>query len=451
MWGVILGLFAACGCMAEPSSHLEEFAASPSRFLISRVAAGKPVTFCVQMPQEEWPRVTKNDFLLHLRAALYEWTQGVSLRIRAAGRAKEFADILPLLENARFKELPSCNLSAHPGQERFFADASSGPEADLTVIASPRYCTDVFRSCNAFFVNDFYTASPFICMGETYPSLLEEAEYSVKSICGDPQDERLLLSAKEILRRAADGKASLSARNDLWRLNECFSYESAALYAVLVHELGHAFGAADEYTAANNDPLYSSVEPQPGIMKYQYDSFGCSETDTVVTLLDRALGRKRTFVSFCQNGVTFKNGVQTVRQITPAKVIVKPGRTVLLSLTPQSADSQTMQAEVWETNFSADTLAVFNAMGWSADASGAEIYCGGLQKSAAVRTGEWECIYSRPGAFYGARVRYDSAGRLRRAESKHISGAYMRERFARMKDIPEQKISRIKKELKKSL
>lgn len=451
MWSVIIGIFTACGCVAAPSSHLEDFAVTPAQFLISRVADGKPVTFCVQMPEKEWLFVTKDDFMLHLRAALYEWTQGTAQRIREAGRAKEFADVLPLLEKARFQELPSCNLSAHPGQERFFTDASSGPTADLTVIASPRYCTGVFHKCNAFFVNDFYTASPFICLGETYPSLLEKADYPVTSICRDPQDERLLLSAKEILQQAADGKGSLSTRNDLWRLNRCFSYDGAALYAILVHELGHAFGAADEYTAVNNDPLYSSIEPQQGIMKYQYDSFGCSEVDTVVTLLDRALHRKRTFVSFCQNGVTFKNGVQTVQQTTPAKVIIKPGRTVLLSLTPQSPDKQTMQAEVWENIFSADTLAVFNVLGWSSDVPGAEVYCGGLQKSAGVRIGEWECIYSRPGAFYGARVRYDAAGKLLHAAPKRVFDAYIRERFARMKSIPERKISRIQKELKKSL
>lgn len=437
------------GAFAAPSSQLEDFSVSPGRFLISRVAAGKPVTFCVYMPEKEWLFVTPEDFSLHVRAAFYEWTQGTAQSIRAAGRAQEFADVLPLLDNARFEQLPSCNLSTDA--KELFKNNSSGTAADISVIASPHYCAGRFHKSNAFFLDDLPEEAPFICFGDFYPSLLEPVDYSVTSMCREEQDKEILAGARELLQTAAGGNLSAQARRDLWRLNRCYSYEKGALFAVLVHELGHAFGAADEYTAVNADPLYSSVEPQEGVMQRLYDSFGCSETDTVIKLLDQSLGRRRTFASFCQNGVSFENGVQTVLQTTPAKAVLQPGRTVLLSLTAQSAASQTLLAEIWEKEFSEETLAVLRALGWEEEASGAEVYCGGAQKNTGERTGEWECFLARAESFLAARIIYDASGRLQQAAVKKADQKYVRQRFERMKRVPEQKISRLKNELKKSL
>lgn len=440
-----------CACaFAAPSSQLEGVSASPARFLMSRVAAGKPITFCVHIPEQEWPSVPREDFELQTGAALYEWTQGTAQQIRQSGRAGEFSDILPLLDKARFERLPGCNLTEHPEAARFFPANSSVPAADISIIASPDYCGEISHRLNAFFVDEFYHASPFICFGARYSSLLEPVDYSVKSICREPADQAILSNAKTILQTAAKGNASAKTRRDLWRLNRCYSYEKGALFGILVHELGHAFGAADEYTAENNDPLYSSAEPQDGIMRGEYDKFGCSETDTAVLLLDRFLHRKRTFASFCQNGITFKNGVQTVLHTTPVKAVLQPGRTVLLSLTADSPARQTLLAEVWEREFSEDTRAVLLALGENAETDGAEVYCAGRQKSGGSRTGVWEYIFSRGGVFSGVQVRYDASGHIRRASLKKVSAAYARERFERMKNVPEQKISRIVNNLKKS-
>lgn len=435
---------------AAPSGHLPEVTAQPSRFLIDRVAKGAPASFCVYMPAKEW-FLSKADFSLHVRAALNEWTKGTAQRIRAAGRAKEFKDILPLLEKARFQELPACNLSKHPKAEEFFKDASSGPHADIAIIASPRYCAEGLYKFTSFFMLNFRSASPFIGIADTLPSLVDDVSYGVRSVCRTPQDLQTVLNAAAVLNRAAEGSATWKDRQDLWKINRCFSYDGPTLYTTLVHELGHAFGLADEYGGGNADPLFSSVETQDGIMKYAYDVPGCSETDAVITLLDRALNKKRTFTSFCQNGVVFKNGVQQVQYITPTQLILQPEKTVLLSLTSKSAKEQTLLAEIVEKNFSAPTLEVFQFAGVTPPPSSGQVYSGGRQKNDGTRVGVWEFIFSREGETRAWRVKYDKDGKLLSVFVKNVPLVYVQRRFERMQKMANRKIARIKNELKKSL
>ena len=85
-------------------------------------------------------------------------------------------------------------------------------------------------------------------------------------------------------------------------------------FAIIAHELGHAFGLGDEYLT-DRPCTYASQTPGEGLMFNGYQPISCDEVDGMITLLDRFAGKKRTFASFCSGRGLIQNG----QEVPPAE------------------------------------------------------------------------------------------------------------------------------------
>lgn len=98
------------------------------------------------------------------------------------------------------------------------------------------------------------------------------------------------------------------------KINTSFMYDivfgKQRLYNnIVTHELGHAFGLADEYPGviSHSSFIYNSGVKRPSIMesgKY----ITCDDVDGFITSIDRIKHTKRTFKSFCQDGTIIDDG-----------------------------------------------------------------------------------------------------------------------------------------------
>ena len=88
------------------------------------------------------------------------------------------------------------------------------------------------------------------------------------------------------------------------------------------HELGHAFGLADQYSGATikGSFLYNSKIRRPSIMnKSKYIT--CDDADGLITVIDRLKGNAshREFYSLCKDGIFIKDGQRITKQTKPYK------------------------------------------------------------------------------------------------------------------------------------
>ena len=89
----------------------------------------------------------------------------------------------------------------------------------------------------------------------------------------------------------------------------------------VTHELGHAFGLADQYSGAMYDGsfLYNSKVKRPSIMD-DSEKVTCDDADGFITSIDRTLNKiltqnkEREFYSLCSDGVFIKNGQAVIRE-----------------------------------------------------------------------------------------------------------------------------------------
>ena len=77
----------------------------------------------------------------------------------------------------------------------------------------------------------------------------------------------------------------------------------------LTHELGHAFGLADQYHGAiyKGSFLYNSKVFRPTIMNYS-TKVTCDDVDGFISSIDRLKGTHREFYSLCKDGLFIKDG-----------------------------------------------------------------------------------------------------------------------------------------------
>ena len=330
---------------AAPFGHLENVAVKPSLFLADKLAKQQPITYCVELGAKETLDISLPEAALYIRAALKEWTYGIALQIETAGRGKEFAAVIPLLKNARFQQV-ACDLSAHPAGADYFAPSGAPRQADISILISKNYCETYFRKSTAFYMEDYKSAAPFICVMPRYAGLLQNTDRIAVHILNAEQ-KAVLAKRLPLLNRIAQEPYTPADQRHLWQLNRLYSYDGPTYFAAITHELGHAFGLADEYTANNLDPLHQTSTPGQGIMRRLYDPIGCAETEGMLTLLGRYGKGPRAFAGFCPNSAFYTDGVEQVAQITPVKRRLSKGVQTLWSLTPDTPKARTLLYESW--------------------------------------------------------------------------------------------------------
>lgn len=301
---------------AAPYSHLESIAKQPKNlFLANTVLNKNEITYCLTTIAPSYMEKLDEHIEKYIQAAIREWTYGIALRIREAGRADEMADILPVLEkDIQITRLPKCNLSSHKeilDYDKSIALNADAPIANITIIAAKDYCYQLRGEYVSFYSSERKGKSPFICLTEIDQ---EDSLRSLEESCylpnkNTPQGEELFRDRCFIFDKVIAGKYDSKDQKRLWKLDRFFSYDTRTLFFTVTHELGHAFGLNDEYLSKRPSD-YSTIEPGDGMMRRPYTAITCDEVDGIITLMDRFAENKRTFTSFCSSDKLIVNGTE---------------------------------------------------------------------------------------------------------------------------------------------
>lgn len=316
----LIALSTASLCFADPFAHLNDIPEQKTNTVLAeKLINFDTITYCIAAPDApKASNLPEEDLNNRIRLAFKEWTYGIALRIRAAGRAEEFKDILAVLEkNINLKRLPACDVSEHPKFKQLYPDYKSYPQtADISVIRSTKYCREAMGNHSDFFTYDASFGGPFICLENYHLNMSAYTPSDYLPTLFTTREKQLAYYAPKMLKTLPYAKYTTQDQYDLWQTNRLFFYDDEpTFFAVITHEFGHAFGLADEYDDDDRDAYYSTTKHGEGLMRYSYGNMSCDEVDGMITLLDRFSNTKRDFVSFCDKNISFKNG----HEVSPAK------------------------------------------------------------------------------------------------------------------------------------
>lgn len=303
---------------AAPYSHLEDLhPEGKGLYLVNRLLTSRAISYCIEMPEEENRFLDRTQARAMIEVAMREWTHGIALRMAAAGRAEEFKDLLPVLdEPLRLVFKPQCNKTALPFWTDLYASALPATQVDLMFVFSTKYCGGTSARYTSYYaVNG---QEPFICSLRRYENPVrtpEESDYFPPMGNVENQAE-LQRQGASVFAQAKAGKYDGALQKKLWTVNYIFNYDDATYFSVLVHEIGHAFGLADEYLKERPGE-YKSQQPGEDIMRRVYQEIGCDEIDGMITLIDRARGTQRCFQSFCPGRGLISGGKEIPSPVAP--------------------------------------------------------------------------------------------------------------------------------------
>ena len=251
----------ACAPNAPGMAHLMNLDLEDPNHIIKKLKTRTTLNFCIEIfDKAENSGTYYNLTESALRGSFTEWTIGIAFKIRDAGRRQEFEDILPILEkNFEINIEPCSQLKTY----------------DLAL---------------AVFDNEDYSRMP----PEVY-----RARYFEEGRHPEIQMRKRLFERDAAIQFGTVG----------------FGKKPDPLYPVIMHELGHHFGLADQYKLGNSSMQYASHKSRPTIMdkqKKRNKKIMCDDIDGIVTLMDRFYDTGRTFYSLCGDGVEFTNGIEVI-------------------------------------------------------------------------------------------------------------------------------------------
>ena len=151
-----------------------------------------------------------------------------------------------------------------------------------------------------FLIGTVKNHTPFICIekiwGENPLRKVDPQDYFPRA--NTPEGKRILQNRHLVFAAVAAGRYTAQIQQALWETDRFFFYDEDTISSIILHEVGHAFGLADEYLETRPTDYASAVAGE-GIMRHAYSRIGCDEIDGMITLLDRLRGIKREFTSFC--------------------------------------------------------------------------------------------------------------------------------------------------------
>ena len=233
-----------------PYAHLSSYTFDQP--FLSNLAKGKKVTYQVcTYPYEEENEKNNDNFIKSLNI----WMHTVEKFIKARENGKEeFRDILKILENTKNLERLPCNAKVVNDKLNMKFNADLNIEFSLP---------DKETALGYYIEDDKYMhINAYIQTEEIY------------------NEEYLIVTTYEI-------DPTLT----------------------ILHELGHVFGLADQYDGSKykGSVIYNSLVERPSIMQSS-DELTCDDVDGFITSVDRIRNKKRTFTSFCNDGIVLVNG-----------------------------------------------------------------------------------------------------------------------------------------------
>ena len=280
---VLFGLFvwAVSGVWgANPSSEMAIFDAGQNYTLfgIYRVMQDLPVTYAYQVKSsaavtagaEEDPvhaeifeQAAKAAYTAVAEQSIKAWPLQTAEAIRKAGREAEFADLLPLFDQVKVQQLPSAE--------------------DARVVFS-------FSDINHIRAESGHESSCGYSDIGGRPAVIHVMDPNLKDLSSQP-------------------KGCIENNS---------AYDTAFTHSI--HEIGHFYGLADQYSTAYNSPLYSNTD-RIGRNSMMGASYGvkldCDDVDGFIKLADRVFYKinktyterdEKGWASFCNDGTVYRRG-----------------------------------------------------------------------------------------------------------------------------------------------
>lgn len=218
----------------------------------SHFIRGKTITYQVcTYPYEEDNEEHNKEFI----EAFNIWVNTVEQFIKERKNGeKEFSDILKILKNAKNLKRLTCQYELING--KFAMKLNADLNVEFTMIEDKR-------------LGGFYNAEEKYMLLNAYAEEME-----------DYDKDMLIVSTYKVINKAN-----------------------------ILHELGHVFGLADQYSGAKykGSFIYNSLVERPSIMQ-GIDEITCDDVDGFITSVDRMRNKKRTFTSFCNDGIVLVDG-----------------------------------------------------------------------------------------------------------------------------------------------
>lgn len=303
----ILNACAVCFAAPEPTARLYNYSVKKNVYLAEKLAKGKTITYCAYLSEDGLKMTSREDFEDYVKLVFKLWTAYPASLIRAAGREKEFAPVLKMLETGpKLKRLENCDFSQYPKKYFKYLNPKPGSFSAERADISFFYENVFFAKMNGLEkIPPHYTYSPA-------PRVVIPARFNASYSTSHFDAEAFRDIRGSIIETPGGDYAAIAAA--LKRL-ETFLRQSrdasqSLLYALL-HETGHAIGLADQLKSAldNADIFYGTVKPRKSVMDNYTTSQTCDDADGVIMLFDDALGIKRKdFKSLCEDGVKFDEG-----------------------------------------------------------------------------------------------------------------------------------------------
>jgi hypothetical protein len=324
---------------AAPMAHLVDAEAAPIKNITEKIAFNKPITYCIYAADNSPENISA--YIRYIKLAFAAWTESIAYEIKAHNREKGFKDVYNILsQRVELNKLDNCNMLAFKDlDEGKLLEYLEGPEpvsfetADISFIIDEKFLTEfskfkarekntVFHGVDEDEIEEWHRISfyirspiPFIAINPGNAKI-------------DPAKFETFERLVDIITKPEGEKSEIEKDNESYRWWEVYDILAPIDYhtipTTIMHELGHAFGLADQYESGldNADVFYATVEPRNGIMG-SLNYLSCDDIDGMITRVDRVRGTKRRFNSFCGDNIKFVNGRESLRPSTPGSVSSK--------------------------------------------------------------------------------------------------------------------------------
>ena len=286
-----LFIFTAYLAQARPVAPLMGYKQDIDSFLVSKLINNEPITYCIYLGKPALKITTPQDFEDTFKLAFKLWMVHTSQLIHQAGQEKELAPVLAVLEkDPNLQLLPECDFSKYPKESWQYLDfPPSGkkvPTADLSIFVEDTFFAHLKgeKDLEAFFS---YQNQPHIVI----PGRYYRINPSNVKMFGDKAQQFISLRKQMLATPNHDVKQINTLLAELMKVwDESVNYNPRNIMYVLQHELGHAFGLADQRSSADNgDLIHGTVYPRAGIMDNFTTYLTCDDADGIVLLLHEAL------------------------------------------------------------------------------------------------------------------------------------------------------------------
>lgn len=230
----------------DPYAHLEFYNIVNKKFF-EKIISGKEANYMICFTEEDVDKyIDKETANKIFLDSVNNWIDKIQYYISKNNAESEFDDVLKMLDNVTLNEV----------------------------------------SCSEY---------------ETYYELYEE------DILNTNKADLILKFTNNIRNKMQLGNFNTEKSTMLINVSE--KYTLAKYVYILSHELGHAFGLADQYSGQTykGSFIYNSKVKRPSIMD-KSKKITCDDVDGFITSMDRTLAKEREFYSLCHDGVFIKNG-----------------------------------------------------------------------------------------------------------------------------------------------